>query len=189
MRDGSVTRKKINQAALELFARKGVAETTTRDIAGGASIAEGTIYRHYKSKDELVQSLFLSLYREQGDLLAARIRNETGIKEQIAVMINLFCHLFDENRPLFTFLLLTQHGQLESVSDEMVTPVSVLREAISRAQAAGQIRQADPDLLAAMVLGVVVQPAVFSVYGRLKQSYQDFNAELVQAAWGVLGLT
>ncbi|MCZ4279176.1 TetR/AcrR family transcriptional regulator [Kiloniella laminariae] len=189
MRDGSATREKINQAALELFARKGVAETTTRDIAGGAGIAEGTIYRHYKSKDELVRSLFLSLYSEQGELLAVQIRDESGIKEQIAVMIQLFCRLFDENRPLFTFLLLTQHGQLERVPDGIVTPVGVIREAITCAQAAGQIRKGDPDLLAAMVLGVVVQPAVFSVYGRLKQPYQDFSAELVQAAWGVLGLS
>ena len=70
----------------------------------------------------------------------------------------------------------------------MVTPVGVIRDAITCAQAAGKIRKGDPDLLAAMVLGVVVQPAVFSVYGRLKQPYQDFSAELVQAAWGVLGL-
>ncbi len=188
MRDGTATKLKINRTAMELFAKQGVAETTTKDIAAGASIAEGTIYRHYKSKDELVRTLFLSLYEEQGKALSEIASQQEGIKQQIAVMVETFCRLFDEDRALFTFLLLTQHGQLDHVSEGMVTPVVVIRDLIQKAQKEKAVRRGDPDLLAAMVLGVVVQPAIFTVYGRLNRSYQGFSQELVQAAWGVLGV-
>ncbi|WP_085909563.1 TetR/AcrR family transcriptional regulator [Kiloniella majae] len=188
MRDGTATRNKINRVAMELFAEKGVTETTTKDIAAGAGIAEGTIYRHYKSKDELVRKLFLSLYEEQGSSLLEIASSEENLKQKIADMIARFCQLFAEDKALFTFLLLTQHGQLKQVPDDMITPVVVLRDLIAQGQSAGTIKQGDPDLMAAMVLGVVVQPAVFHVYGRLTQDYKSFTQDLTEAAWGVVGL-
>ena len=53
MRKGSPTRKRILNEALRLFVERGLSQTTTRDIAGAAGIAEGTIYRHFGSKDDL----------------------------------------------------------------------------------------------------------------------------------------
>ncbi|KKJ76148.1 hypothetical protein WH95_14240 [Kiloniella litopenaei] len=188
MRDGTATKNKINRVAMELFAKQGVTETTTKDIAAGAGIAEGTIYRHYKSKDELVKKLFLSLYEEQGNYLCDIAASAKDPKQKIADMIARFCQLFAEDKALFTFLLLTQHGQLKEVPDDMVTPVVVLRDLIAQGQDNGRIKQGDPDLMAAMVLGVVVQPAVFHVYGRLTQDYKSFTQDLTEAAWGVLGL-
>ena len=188
MRDGTATKNKINRVAMELFAEKGVTETTTKDIAAGAGIAEGTIYRHYKSKDELVKKLFLSLYEEQGNYLHEIASAGKDSKQKIADMIVNFCQLFAEDKALFTFLLLTQHGQLKEVPDDMVTPVVVLRDLIAQGQDDGTIKQGDPDLMAAMVLGVVVQPAVFHVYGRLTQDYKSFTQDLTEAAWSIVGL-
>ena len=41
MRDGTATRERIEQAAMGLFVSQGVSETTIRDIAHGAGVAEG----------------------------------------------------------------------------------------------------------------------------------------------------
>ena len=56
MRDGTETRKRIEAAALLLFVEKGVAETSIRDIAHSAGVAEGALYRHHAGKDDLVWS-------------------------------------------------------------------------------------------------------------------------------------
>ena len=45
-------RDAICDAALELFAEKGIEATTIRDIAQRADAAEGTLYRHFKGKEE-----------------------------------------------------------------------------------------------------------------------------------------
>jgi AcrR family transcriptional regulator len=48
---------KIVQAASEVFAQKGFAASTTSEIAQRAGVAEGTIFRHYKTKKDLLFSI------------------------------------------------------------------------------------------------------------------------------------
>lgn len=48
---------KIVQAAIETFAEKGYAASSTSEIAQKAGVAEGTIFRHYKTKKELLFSI------------------------------------------------------------------------------------------------------------------------------------
>src|SRR3569832_2330414 len=48
---------KIVQAAAEIFARKGFAAASTSEIAQMAGVAEGTIFRHYRTKKELLLSI------------------------------------------------------------------------------------------------------------------------------------
>ncbi|MBW7459243.1 TetR/AcrR family transcriptional regulator [Paenibacillus sepulcri] len=48
---------KILQAAIEVFAEKGFAAASTNEIAQRAGVAEGTIFRHYKTKKDLLLSI------------------------------------------------------------------------------------------------------------------------------------
>ncbi|WP_349410133.1 TetR/AcrR family transcriptional regulator [Pseudalkalibacillus sp. SCS-8] len=49
--------KKIVQASIEVFAEKGYAGSSTSEIAKKAGVAEGTIFRHYKTKKDLLLSI------------------------------------------------------------------------------------------------------------------------------------
>ncbi|QFT91008.1 Fatty acid metabolism regulator protein [Bacillus sp. THAF10] len=49
--------QKILEAAIEMFAEKGYANTSTNEIAKRAGVAEGTIFRHYKTKKDLLLSI------------------------------------------------------------------------------------------------------------------------------------
>lgn len=48
---------RILQAAIDIFAEKGYAAASTSEIAQRAGVAEGTIFRHYKTKKELLLSI------------------------------------------------------------------------------------------------------------------------------------
>jgi AcrR family transcriptional regulator len=48
---------RIFEAAIEVFAEKGYAGSSTNEIAQRAGVAEGTIFRHYKTKKELLLSI------------------------------------------------------------------------------------------------------------------------------------
>ncbi|PAV28226.1 TetR family transcriptional regulator [Virgibacillus profundi] len=53
----TATRNKIHSAAIKLFAKKGFAAASVKDIAEGAGISIGLMYRHYKKKEELFNEL------------------------------------------------------------------------------------------------------------------------------------
>ncbi len=52
------TRKKILDAAGEIFSRDGIAKTTLEQIAQQAGVTRGAIYWHFKGKQDLLQTLF-----------------------------------------------------------------------------------------------------------------------------------
>jgi AcrR family transcriptional regulator len=168
MRNGSRTRARIEAEALRLFATQGIAGTSIRDIAGAVGVAEGALYRHFASKDVLARTLFLDGYAT----LAHRVR-AAGLSGEpfgtvVEQVIRIFCELFDENRPLFSFLLLSQHAFLSEVPREAgANVVEAVTEIFRRAMADGAIARGEPDLVAAMALGIVAQPATFTLYGRL----------------------
>ena len=56
--DKSSTEAKIFNAAILNFSQKGYHNTKTKDIANGAGIAEGTIFRYFKTKEEIFLKIF-----------------------------------------------------------------------------------------------------------------------------------
>src|SRR5579859_3863643 len=51
-------RERILDAAVRVFASKGFHATRVSEVAKAAGVADGTIYLYFKSKDELLVSLF-----------------------------------------------------------------------------------------------------------------------------------
>jgi AcrR family transcriptional regulator len=58
-----LTHQRLIRAALELFSSRGYHDTTTAQIAKKAGVAEGTIYRHFSSKQQLLNELYRAALR------------------------------------------------------------------------------------------------------------------------------
>jgi len=181
MGNGKATKARIARAALTLFVEQGVAETTVRNIAGSAGVAEGTLYRHFAGKDELAWELFAENYTVLAGQLHRLQAGEDTLAAKLAVMVRHFCTFFDRDPVLFSYLLLAQHGHLKRVTPEMPNPVEVVHQVIGRAMAAGEHPPGDAATAAAMVMGIVLQVAVFKIYGRIPASL-DSLAETLSAA-------
>jgi len=57
-RDPKGTRDRLVRAALELFTTQGYHTSTTPEIAAKAGVAEGTIYRHFASKEQMLNEIY-----------------------------------------------------------------------------------------------------------------------------------
>jgi AcrR family transcriptional regulator len=185
MRDGTATRERIERAAMGLFVAQGVTETTIRDIAQGAGIAEGALYRHYRGKDELILELFQRHYAAFAKRLELLQADFPHSRDKLQAMVGECCRVFDDDAVLFRFLLLVQHHSLHRIEGPD-TPVEVVRAVIAQGMARGEILKGDPDLATALVMGIIVQPATFKTYGRLPGPMAPLAGRLAAACWNVL---
>lgn len=183
---GTATKTRLARIALELFAARGIDGTTVRDIAQAAGVAEGSLYRHYESKEALAWELFAGAFADLAAELDRRQRVARGLRAKLAAMIDHVCAFFDGDRALFGYLLLSQHGQLRRVTPEMPHPMTVLRGVLAGAMRRGEARRLPPDLATSMVFGLVLQVAVDLVYGRLEGRMGDRAGALTDAAYRVL---
>ncbi|MBN2560939.1 MAG: TetR/AcrR family transcriptional regulator [Phycisphaerae bacterium] len=74
-------RREVLEAALNLFSRKGFAQTTMAEIAERAEFAVGTLYKLFKDKDALYRSLILETAIEFEQALTKTLQ-ETGTETQ-----------------------------------------------------------------------------------------------------------
>ena len=92
-------RQRILDSAYELFSRRGVRGVGIDEVIMNASVAKATLYRHFKSKDELVLA-FLQQREElwtKGWVEAeARRRGETP-EEQLLAIFDLFHEWFQKD--------------------------------------------------------------------------------------------
>jgi AcrR family transcriptional regulator len=58
------TEEKIFTAAIDLFAERGYAGTSMREIAREVGVTEGAVYKHYRSKDAILVAIFEHLETE-----------------------------------------------------------------------------------------------------------------------------
>jgi len=99
------TRQALQQAADRLFAERGVAQTTVRDIADEAGVTERTFFRYFGSKEDLIihdafdwipilQQVILDRPAAEPPLLAVRRALETLIgsitRSDVASPLTLF---------------------------------------------------------------------------------------------------
>ena len=182
------TKARLERAALTLFVARGVAETTTKEIAMAASVAEGTIYRYFPSKEQLALDLFLRHHQGLAEALAEAQRPAKGLRAKVEAIVRCYCEWADRDWTLFAYHLLNQHSFLIQVPDGMANPVTVVRDVISQAMKAGEIPRRNVDLAAASAIGVVMQAATYKVYGRFTGDLSDHVRFFADAAWAVLAV-
>ena len=182
----SSAKPRIDQAAIELFVRVGVDAATTKEIAAAAGVSEGAIYRHYKSKDELAVTLFMGVHRRLSGLIEEVAASAPDIRSKAAAVVNAYCEVADENWPLFTFHLLSIHRFLPYYQEDGRDPVSMVENVLKRAMIATEIPPADPRVLAAMVIGVIVQTAQNKAYARIDSSMTAHAPLMTTAVQAIL---
>ncbi len=162
------TRARIEAAALKLFAARGVDGTSMRDIAAEVGVTEGALYRHFSSKEALARALFLSRY----GALARGVETIRGRRPdfpgRLDEIVAFFGASFDADPDGFAYVLVAQHEHLRDLAaDAPENAVEALGRVFVDAMAAGEIPCADVALVTALALGLMVQPAIFRIYGRL----------------------
>jgi AcrR family transcriptional regulator len=90
--------RRIIDAAIQLFAERPYHEVRMEDIAARAQVAKGTLYLHYKDKEDLFQGIMSDGLRSLVDRIEANLREEMPPEEKLLVMNRESFRYFERNR-------------------------------------------------------------------------------------------
>ena len=85
--DPESARGKLLQTAADLFRSKGYERTTVRDLAGAVGIQSGSIFHHFKSKDEILRSVMEETIRYNTALMQAALADAQDIRGRVLALI------------------------------------------------------------------------------------------------------
>lgn len=161
-------RDAILRTAARLFAERGFSNTPTILLAQEAGVAEGTIFRHFKTKDEiffiLIDNVKTQLIADIRKYIETR-RPATGM-EAVLGIVRAFCVFVRKNRMEFGLVFRDASSRYGDDSDEAFRTIRamyeelgyLLYEAIMQGQADGSVGRAvhpqdTASLLICMLIG------------------------------------
>ncbi|WP_317444682.1 helix-turn-helix domain-containing protein [Streptomyces collinus] len=97
------TRQRIQDVALELFAEQGYEKTSLREIAERLDVTKAALYYHFKSKEEIIVSLFEDLTQPIEDLIEWG-RSQPHTLETKQDLIRRYSEALSGAEPLFRFM-------------------------------------------------------------------------------------
>ncbi|CCH96462.1 MAG: TetR/AcrR family transcriptional regulator [Microcystis sp.] len=167
------TRSRILQAALRLFAAKGYEGTTTKDLAGKANVAEGTLFRYFPNKKAILIEVAT---RGWVDILTDLLTelSEMGSYKAVAQVMRRRVLRMRENSDLLRvcFIEAQFHPELkERIQSEVIAKMTDVAEAFFQtAIDRGVYRPMNPKIVAQVFLGM------FAIAGFSSETILDSNA-------------
>jgi len=92
------TRRKIYEAAMEMFREQGFEETTMRDIAAKAGVALGGAYYYFSSKDAIVLEFYRLMQESSNSLVLETLAGKKKLKDRIHGVLDKRLELLAPNR-------------------------------------------------------------------------------------------
>ena len=187
MRDGSETRERIERAALTLFVKRGIAETSIRQIAKAAKVSLGAMYNHYKSKDELAEELFAEHFHRIGAELERMAEGNGPFPARLKALVSYVFAAVERDAAPLTFLIRTRQEYTRRVRPGEGNPFVAFRTLVRRALDANEIPKQDATVAAAMIVGAINQVVELSAAGRAKASLGALAETVSRGALRLLG--
>ncbi|HEY8039724.1 MAG TPA: TetR/AcrR family transcriptional regulator [Polyangiaceae bacterium] len=153
-------RERILDAAVRVFAKKGFHATRVSEVAKAAGVADGTIYLYFKSKDELLVSLFEDRVERLLAFMHQELPRTASASEKLRRIIELQLGLLEGERDLAEVItvILRQSTKLmkEYAAPKFTAYLDAIARVISDGQAAGELRgDVSPHLAARAIFGAL----------------------------------
>ncbi len=151
----AATRDRLVNAAMALFARKGIVQTTTADIARSIRMSHGVVFLHFPKRDDLV----IAVIDEFGRRLAVEFRQ--ALEQDLGLRALLQAHLrvLAEFEPFYARLVIEAPLLPPKVRSTLLMLHAAVSQrlflALERERKAGRARRLERPLLFNTWIGLV----------------------------------
>jgi TetR/AcrR family fatty acid metabolism transcriptional regulator len=172
-------RRLILDAAVRVFARKGYHASRVGDIAEEAGVAHGLLYHYFRSKEELLETIFRETWRDVLD--AVRVVEETDetARERLAGVAKILLRAWRRDPDLVRVLVreVTRSTALQRRVGEIDEAFAALERIIAGGQEDGEFRaDVDPRMVSYVFYGAVEEILTGWVLGQLDDGDEQIAA-------------
>ena len=162
-------RSLIINAGIKVFLEKGISNATVRDIIRKTSLASGTFYNYFKSKEEVLIAALDESAIEIGQELRSQRKDAKNLEEFIYSQINPFFEFARDHSELF-MIMSSNLNDVKAFSVEtpmMTLEIESLKEDIIIGINNGILPDVDPDYFCSVIQSVAEGIAFTFVKGKM----------------------
>lgn len=130
------TRRRIYEAALEMFREKGFEQTTMRDIARQAGVALGAAYYYFDSKDAIVLAFYQEMQDRGHQPTLDAMAKERKLRDRILVVLEKRFELLAPNLKFLAALFKHSPDTADPLSPFSAETLSIREKAVELFQVA-----------------------------------------------------
>lgn len=179
----------ILRAAIKTFAKKGYFNSKVADIAAEAGIADGTVYLYFKSKEEVLHSIFdraMEEFIEEGKKEIAQI---SDVREKLLKIAQLHMEKLSEDRDLAVVFQVELRGSTKFMEAFSVTGfasyLDIIRKTIEEGQKQGAFRsELKAVVVAKMFYGALDEMVTNWILSKKPYALKPMAAEVVDVFLG-----
>jgi len=153
------TKERIRDAAVRVFSREGFDRAAVKSIADEAGVAVGTIYNHFRDKDDLLISIFEEEFDERMSFLEELKGSRLPVRDQVERLLGDHFARAREHRELAELLLYERFHRGGTLRERIVPLQRSIVERISEILGAGinegWIRLCHPTVVAQALFDLV----------------------------------
>ena len=173
-RKPSDKRDRILRAAVKVFAKSGFHATRVSEVAKAAGVADGTIYLYFKSKEELLVSLFEDRVQKLLQFMKDELPKEPTAAGRLRALVHMQLGLLEGERELAEVItvILRQSTRLmkEFAAPHFLAYLEAIGEIIEEGQANGEFRtDVSPSIAARAIFGALDGITLTWALGRAEQ--------------------
>jgi len=91
-------KKKTLESAIKLFAKQGYNGTSTLQIAKVAGVSQATVFKYFKSKEDLLYSIIVPVIPKLFSSFLGRVKKANSVQELISYVVRDRFEFLEENR-------------------------------------------------------------------------------------------
>jgi TetR/AcrR family fatty acid metabolism transcriptional regulator len=173
-------RRRILDAAVRVFARRGYHGARVGDIATEAGVAHGLLYHYFSSKDEVLETVFRDNFGELLERFRAVESSDEPAPEKLAGIAKILLRTWRNDPDLVTVMVrdVARSARLQLQVAEVREAFAIVQRVVEQGQAEGTFRKdLDARLASWIVYGGLEEVLTGWVLGQLP----DGDAEVARA--------
>jgi AcrR family transcriptional regulator len=178
-------RDRILHTALKLFHSKGYFKTSVHDIREQADVSIGLVYRYFKNKEAIAQTLFQEISEDIFENVEQIVSQHANTHDRCRAIMAYYFQLTEDFPELVDFILFARHKEITPSAVPFCAgrTLTLIRETIQEGIKNGELRPLPLVVAGPSLFGGMTRLIQLRLIGMVQEPLPSLLDEIWESAW------